>query len=143
MASFILDTDHLSLFQRGHPAVIAKVLATPLSQRAITIITAEEQLRGRLGQIKKAQTTEIRIKAYRELKKLLHFFANISILNFDQAASNHFEGYKKTKIRIGSQDLRIAAIAQATNSILVTRNYKDFKKIPNIMLENWATSDLA
>jgi len=49
---YILDTDHLSLFERRHPQVVAKLQATPLSQRAITIITVEEQMRGRLSQIK-------------------------------------------------------------------------------------------
>jgi hypothetical protein len=44
----ILDTDHLSLLQRRDAAVSARVLLTPAVELATTVITVEEQLRGRL-----------------------------------------------------------------------------------------------
>lgn len=34
-------------------------------------------------------------------------------------------------------DLMIASICKANNSVLVTRNVKDFRNIPNLMVENW------
>ena len=40
---FILDTDHVSLFQRNDPQVSARVLATPSQELATTVITVEEQ----------------------------------------------------------------------------------------------------
>ncbi len=46
MSRFILDTDHLTLLQRGHPSLLARVAATPPEDLAITIITVEEQVRG-------------------------------------------------------------------------------------------------
>jgi len=48
---WVLDTDHLSLWQRHHAKVVARLRAVSLSQRATTIISAEEQLRGRLAVI--------------------------------------------------------------------------------------------
>jgi len=44
----------------------------------------------------------------------------------------------KQKIRIGTQDLRIAAIALSLNGIVVTRNLKDFEKVPNLKILDWS-----
>lgn len=138
MNLFILDTDHLSLFQRRHPTVVARVLAIPVEQRAITITTVEEQLRGRLSQIKKAHNAETYVKACLALHEAIRFFAGLRVLDFDLAAHAHFDRWKQAKIRIGSQDLRIAAIALSTQSILVTRNRSDFEKVPELKIEDWS-----
>jgi hypothetical protein len=43
---YSLDTDHLSLVQRGHAQVIVRLSALPIAQRAVTIVTADEQVQG-------------------------------------------------------------------------------------------------
>ena len=43
-------------------------------------------------------------------------------------------------MRVGSQDLRIAAIAIANDGILVTRNRRDFEKVPNLAIADWTIS---
>ncbi len=46
MSLYLLDTDHLSLYQVGHPQVIQNVLRHLADQLAIRVITVEEQLTG-------------------------------------------------------------------------------------------------
>ncbi|WP_308189044.1 type II toxin-antitoxin system VapC family toxin [Nostoc mirabile] len=46
----------------------------------------------------------------------------------------------RQRIRIGTQDLRITAITLSVNGTLVTRNRKDFEKVPNLRLEDWTIS---
>lgn len=62
----------------------------------------------------------------------------LNILKFDQKAYTYYTELRSQKIRIGRQDLKIASIALATNSILITRNSRDFNKIPHLRFEDWA-----
>jgi tRNA(fMet)-specific endonuclease VapC len=140
MTLYVLDTDHASLFQREHPQVIAKVGGKPPEQLAVTIITVEEQLRGWLAQIKRASSAQARIKAFAGLRKSVRYFNTIQILDYDIAAETQFSNLRHQKIRAGSQDLRIAAIALATGSILVTRNRSDFEKVPGLIIEDWSAA---
>ena len=58
MSLFVLDTDHVSLLQRGHPAVAARVLATPPEHLAVSVVTFEEQLGAWYTQIRQARESE-------------------------------------------------------------------------------------
>jgi tRNA(fMet)-specific endonuclease VapC len=66
---FILDTDHISLFQRRGPHVTAHVLATPALELATTVITIEEQLQGRLDWVRRARSDEEVVRAYHSMLK--------------------------------------------------------------------------
>jgi tRNA(fMet)-specific endonuclease VapC len=140
MNLYILDTDHVSLFQRRHPQVIVKVGTTLPEQLAVTIITVDEQFRGRLAQIKRAKSSQALIKAFAELRQAVQYFNNLRILDFDAAADAQSIILSQQKIRTGIYDLRIAAIALATGSTLVTRNRSDFEKVPGLTIEDWSAT---
>jgi tRNA(fMet)-specific endonuclease VapC len=42
------------------------------------------------------------------------------------------------KIRVGTQDLKIAAITLSHQATIVTRNYRDFSKVLNLRIEDWS-----
>lgn len=134
----ILDTDTLSLVQREHPLVVDRLKALPRKQRAITVISLQEQLHGRLAQIAKAKHEEELRRAYALLEQTHRGLCKIQKLAFDEEAQQLFNDLKKLKLRSGTLDLRIAAIVLSNNAILVTRNRQDFAKIPDLDLEDWS-----
>jgi tRNA(fMet)-specific endonuclease VapC len=141
MTLYVLDTDHLSLYERNHPSVnkrIRQSRQSDLDTLATTIITTEEQCAGRLAQIRKATTSQSRTDAYARLKKTVVLFCEIVILDYDLDADDRFYTFQQARIRVGTQDLRIAAITLACSGILCTRNRRDFEKIPGLIFEDWS-----
>jgi tRNA(fMet)-specific endonuclease VapC len=53
------------------------------------------------------------------------------------AAADVFEDLRKQRIRIGTMDLRIAAIALAHGMTVLTRNLIDFRRVPDLTAEDW------
>ena len=138
MTVWIFDTDHATLFQQGNPQIVQRVSAVNPKDIAITIVTFEEQMYGRLNRIRRATSGEERISAYANLRKTIDYLTDFELLDFDRNAENYYKEFLQQKIRVGTQDLRIAAIAISTNSILLTRNRRDFEKIPGLRFEEWS-----
>jgi tRNA(fMet)-specific endonuclease VapC len=139
MTLWILDTEHISLFQTGHPLVIQKIQAVEPINLGVTIVSLEEQMYGRLNRIRRAKSAEDLTLAYLNLNRTFAYFNTINVLDFDSAAAACYQEMINQKIRIGTQDLKIAAIAKSLSAIIVTRNSRDFSKIPEIQIEDWST----
>jgi tRNA(fMet)-specific endonuclease VapC len=136
---YLLDTDHVSLYQRRHPHVVTRVLATAPADLAVTTITLGEQVQGRLAMIRQAQAQVDAARGYLRLRETVAFYQAIPLVDYTPAAIAHFEALRRQGIRIGTQDLRIGAIALAEGFVLVTRNARDFAQVPGLMLEDWAS----
>lgn len=137
---YILDTDHLSVLDRGglqaQPLLMRLANINP-DQVAVTIISYEEQMRGWLSYVAKAQNVETQVLAYKELKKQLGNYCMIPILEFDQPVAQEFQRLKKAYPRLGTMDLKIAAIVLVNQAILLTRNITDFGQIAGLNIEDW------
>jgi len=141
-AMYILDTDHLSLIQRNGQEgkrILAKLatIEAPV-EVAVTVITYEEQVRGRLSVISKAKTPDEQVAAYQGLQQLALDYYSIPIVPFCRTAAIEYQRLRKTYRRLGSKDLKIAAIVLTNNAILLTRNESDFVQIVELQTEDWS-----
>jgi tRNA(fMet)-specific endonuclease VapC len=135
---YILDTDILTLFQSGHPAVLQHVEACPPGDLGITIISVEEELRGWHTRLRRAKKRPQLAHVYQRLTDAVRFFSGLQISSFTESAIGRYDDLRKTHKGIGKNDLRIAAIALELDKTLVTRNLKDFKTIPGLRVEDWS-----
>ena len=136
MLRYLFDSDHLTLFQHGHAAVGRRQTLEGPGAVGICVVTIEESLRGRLAQLARAGDGPERIQYYALLRETLLDFAKFPIAEYDQPVENQFQ--QLHAIRIGTQDRKIAATALANHLILVTRNRRDFSRVPGLVLEDWS-----
>jgi tRNA(fMet)-specific endonuclease VapC len=104
----------------------------------VSAVTAEESLRGRLAALSQARNGPIRILQYRHLLESLDLLSQFSLVPFEQASENHFQQLRSSRLKVGTQDLKIAAIALANNVALPIRNRRDFGLVPGLMLDDWS-----
>jgi tRNA(fMet)-specific endonuclease VapC len=137
---YILDTDHLSLIQRNGQTgkrILAKLLSIPGIQVAVTVVTYEEQVRGRLNVLSRAKTIDEQVFAYQGLQQLIADYQSIVVAPFSNAAALEHQRLRKAYPRLGNMDLKIAAIALTNSAILLTRNSSDFQQITELPIEDW------
>jgi tRNA(fMet)-specific endonuclease VapC len=107
----------------------------------ITAITVEESTGGWLSEIHKAfeaQGGQRLNWAYTELCQCVQTLNECQMLEYSIAAQEQFLTLRQQRIRIGTQDLRIAAICLGNDLTLVTRNRRDFEQVPGLNLEDWS-----
>ena len=143
MSRYVLDTNIVTLLQYDNNQIIQRARAVGNSHIFVTTITLEEQLKGRLAIINKCNSNKNLqglASAHRDLRLTQNFFCSVNLLEFNQEACERFQKLRQQKINSGSQDLRIAAIALVNQAIVVTQNYKDFIKVPDLILEDWTVN---
>jgi tRNA(fMet)-specific endonuclease VapC len=136
---YLLDTDIVNHLHADHPKVIAKLAALPETTAFTSIVTRLEILRGRIDFVFKAADWAELQRAQQKLFESEALLGRLTMLQFDQRAGALFDRLRTLRGlgRVGRADLLIACIALAHNAVLVTRNTKDFVRIPNLKLENW------
>jgi tRNA(fMet)-specific endonuclease VapC len=106
---------------------------------ATTIISYEEQTRGWLSYIAKANNLDEQVLAYSKLQRHLAKFRAATVIGFDQNSAREFARLRRLYPRLGTMDLKIAAISITTKGILLTRNRSDFEKIEGLIFEDWTS----
>lgn len=136
----ILDTDCFSDILKGNVEYSRRFQAMPRTARGVAIITVEEILRGRLAIIRKFQSggSQARLQlSYGHFSRSVVAFFDLTMLPYNPAAHDIYLRLKSQKIRVGTQDLRIASIALAHDATLITRNCRDYELVPSLKLEVW------
>lgn len=138
MSLWILDTDTLSLFLRGEFHVCQRVSSVAPEELAVAIITVEEVLTGWYAEVRRARRDDQLVRAYASLQQAVEFFRLVRILPFDVDSVRRFHQLRQQYRRLGTNDLRIAAIAMEHLGIVVTRNERDFGLIEGVATEDWS-----
>ena len=138
MIRVLLDTDHVSLHERGHLPLRARLASFAPDEVAVSVVTVEEMLRGRLAILARRSEGEARVHAYTKLLETVRFFSTIPVMPYDMACEQQFQALRAMRLRVGSRDLRIAATALVQNVVLITRNRRDFERVPGVKMDDWS-----
>lgn len=140
MSLFILDTDTLTLYERGHARVLQKARSVSPADLALTIISIEEQLSGWYSALRRVTKPDLIARVYERFTQSIRFLSGIQaqFLSFPLPAILRFNALVKLKLNVGKMDLRIAAIALEHGAVVVTRNIRDFGRVPYLTIEDWS-----
>ncbi len=138
---FLLDTNHLVILQTrarsDFERLVDRMSRHPSSGFFVSIISFHEQVLGWNAYISRARDIEGVVRGYQRLHDLIEYFKDAQILPFDAAAAEAFDALHTTRIRTGTMDLRIAAIALSRDMTVLTQNLSDFQRVPNLKVEDW------
>ena len=123
----------INIMRHPQRAAATRFLSLPPSDLATSIIVKAELCVG--PNRKKSHSTEP--------AKLARFLSRVKILPFDDNCAEEFGRLAAHVLDagtpVGALDVQIGATARAFSLIVVTRNAKDFGKLPGIQIENWIT----
>lgn len=135
MKRYLIDTNTWIYAMNGrHPDVRKTLESLPMSSVLLSTIV--------LGELAFGWENSQRPNATR--KEVETFLAPFQRLGIDDATAREY-GNQRQALQakgqpIGMNDFWIAAQALAHKLILVTRNTREFERVPGLKLENWATS---
>lgn len=138
---FLLDTDHISILQKQsgpeYAALMARIALVRRADLVFCIVSFHEQVLGCNSYLAQAKTSADVERGYRMFDRVLSVFAAAQVLPFDRKASVVFDALVAQRVRIATMDLRIASIALSQGLTVLTRNARDFGKVPGLASEDW------
>jgi len=131
-ARFLLDTNICIYISRQRPPpVLARFQQLQHGEAVRSVITYGELVYG-------AEKSQLREQAKRQLAELAGLLPVMAL----PSRAGQFYGAIRAALEakgemIGNNDLWIAAHAQAASLILVTNNEREFRRVPELTIENW------
>jgi tRNA(fMet)-specific endonuclease VapC len=139
----ILDTDHISLLQHPDSAegqrLVQRLATSPDRDIVTTVVTVEEQMRGWLQVIARYRDLQQQAAYYQKLIDFIRFFNKWRILPLGEPAVQVFRELQQNRVRIATTDLKIGAISLAHHATLLSRNSRDFARVPGLHVEDWTS----
>lgn len=130
---YLLDTNIVSYWMRGDKRLIKKIRSHKPSELSMSTITLAEIYYG----IEKSP-----VKKQERREKLELIKNQLELYPFDELAARRYSVIRtrleKNGTVISERDLQIASIAMAKKLIVVTHNVKEFERIKNLTVEDWA-----
>ena len=132
--NFMLDTNICIYIIKSKPIDVRRCFnRTRISQIGISSIALSELLYGVFKSSKPEQNH----------MALMQFIAPLEIMPYSDEAAQYYGNLRahleKQGTTIGSLDMLIAAHALSLACTLVTNNEKEFIRVPDLKLENWAS----
>ncbi|MBV8113241.1 MAG: type II toxin-antitoxin system VapC family toxin [Silvibacterium sp.] len=133
MPQYMLDTDTCSyIMKRSNQAVLERLAKLPVSEVCVSVISKAELMYG----------VELSPRREQDARALAAFLLHAEVLDFPDSAAEHYAKIRADlKLRgemIGANDLLIAAHARSAGLTLVTNNMREFGRVPDLAVENWA-----
>lgn len=130
---YLLDTNIcIYLIKQKPPKVLARFQTLSLSDIGVSSITVAEL---EYGACKSQQQEKNR-------NALMQFLIPLEIVEFDHSAAAVYGAIRSNLERrglvIGAMDMLIAAHALSLGVTLISNNVREFSRIANLSLENWA-----
>ena len=130
--TYLLDTNIIGYLMRGnYPSLTGKIFTIPPSEMAISTVTLFEM---QYGAEKKKWGDTLRNRMWR-------FISPFTVLPFDASdaiSAGNIRAYLANRGEsVGWYDVLIAAQGVAKNLVVVTHNTSEFKRVPEIQLEDW------
>jgi tRNA(fMet)-specific endonuclease VapC len=137
---YLFDTDHLSILPRASGIEYQRLITWMDSHEpadfAGSAISLHEQMMGAHNFLNNSRDTTRLIRGYKLLERLLRDYQKFNFVSFDEISAAAYDQLLLQNLRIGTMDLRQAATAQSRNLILLTRNKRDFSRVPNLRFED-------
>ena len=131
MIKYLLDTNIVIYVLKRRPTEVLEIFNKNANRMAISSITLSELIYG----AEKSQNVDKNLEAIEE------FISHLDVLSYDAKASQHYGQIKAALEKkgeiIGENDIHIAAHSISQGLILVSNNFKEFRSVPNLALENW------
>ncbi len=134
-ARYLLDTNVISDYSKGHPLVTLRLLSVPVKDVAVSVVTLMEIEFGLLCNPQMSQ---------RIISRTVDLLREVEVLAYEASDALetarirlHLERQLKPAQPIGNMDLLIASTARARGFVCDADNTAEFSRVPNLPLENW------
>jgi tRNA(fMet)-specific endonuclease VapC len=97
-------------------------------------------LRGWLAEIHRQRKPRNQTRAYQRFFDVLVAFENWDVFPWDEPCVEIFEDLVTKRLGVKTMDLKIASIALRNGATLLSRNLKDFERVPGLNAEDWLSS---
>jgi tRNA(fMet)-specific endonuclease VapC len=125
-----LDTNICICAMRGEPAaLVRRFLAWSSEIHVSAVVVAELEY----GVVNSSRHIE-------NAARLAKFLDKVNVVDWDHASARAYAQIRfALKAQpISTEDMMIAACAIAHSATLITNNLREFARVPNLRLENWA-----
>jgi tRNA(fMet)-specific endonuclease VapC len=139
MSRYLIDTDIITLIQFGHATAVRRLSTQADADIALSAVSFQEQMRGWLSRLNKLTAPAQLADWYdRLVARIFPLWRRYRLLPFSLAAIQRFQQLRALRLNIGLMDLRLAAVALENNLTVVTRNVRDFGRVPGLQTEDWS-----